>query len=110
MTQRDGATPDEIMARLAQSRAEILRLLESPAREEHEAEPVRDAPVGEFPRSRTMRALLSGRGLSAIGAVVGGLVLARPALLWRLIRLLPRSAVARMLLSRALKAMRAEHK
>jgi hypothetical protein len=109
MTQRDGATRDEIMAKLAESRAEIQRLLDPPPREEREAGPARDAPAGEFPRSRTMRALLSGRGLSAVGAVVGGLVLARPALLWRLVRLLPTSAVARMLLLRAISAMRAKH-
>jgi hypothetical protein len=108
MEQWNGATRDEILARLAQSRAEIRRILDPPSDEAREADPARNASAGEFPRSRTMRALLSGRGLGAVGAVVGGLILARPALAWRIIRLLPTSAVARMLLLRAISAMRAK--
>lgn len=108
MTKRDAATRDEIMARLAESRAEIKRLLDPPHRGAHDAGATPGGPDGEFPRSRTMRALLSGKGLSAVGAVIGGLILARPALLWRLIRLLPTGAVARMLLLRAITALRAK--
>jgi hypothetical protein len=109
MTQRSGATRDEILARLARSRAEIRRLLDPPPHEAHEADSAaQSAAAGEFPRSRTMRTLLSGRGLGAVGAVIGGLILARPALAWRLIRLLPTGALARMLLSRAITAMRAK--
>src|SRR5271165_2484848 len=107
MTQRNGATREEILARLAQSRAEIRRLLDPPPHAAHAAGPTLSAADGEFPRSRVMRTLLSGRGLGAVGAVVGGLILARPALAWRLIRLLPTSAVARALLLRAISAMRA---
>jgi hypothetical protein len=97
------AVRDAIIARLALSRAEISHVLE-PA-----PDASGDAPAGSsdgFPRSRTMQALLSGRGLGAVGAMAGGLLLARPALAWRLIRLLPASAVARMLLARAVGAMR----
>jgi hypothetical protein len=108
MTQQNDATRDEILARLAQSRTEIRRLLDPPPHDAREAGPTQSGAAGEFPRSRTMKALLSGRGLSAVGAVVGGLILARPALAWRLIRLLPTRAVARMLLLRAITAMRAK--
>jgi len=100
------AERDEILARLAQSRAEIRRVLEPPPIEPAEARAV--ARGGEFPRSRTMRMLMSGRGLGVAGAVLAGLLVARPALAWRLIRLLPTGALARMLILRAIGAMRAK--
>ena len=55
---------------------------------------------GKFPRSRTMQLLASSRGLGAVGAVVVGLLSARPGLAWRLIRLLPTRALARSFLLR----------
>ena len=61
--------------------------------------------LGGFPRSRTMQALMSGRGLGAIGAIASGLVLTRPALAWRLIRLLPTGAVARVILARIMRSV-----
>jgi hypothetical protein len=105
--QQDDAAREEISARLAQSRAEIRRLLEPPHKESPAAATPSGAP-GEFPRSRTMQILTSGRGLGAVGALLGGLLIARPALAWRLIRLLPTSALARMFLARAISAMRAK--
>ena len=54
-----------------------------------------------------MQLLMSGRGLGTVGAVVAGLLLARPALALRLLRMLPAGAVARMVMARALGAMRA---
>jgi hypothetical protein len=53
-----------------------------------------------------MKALLSGRGLGTLGAAVAGLLIARPALALRLLRMVPAGAVARMLLIRAVSAMR----
>jgi hypothetical protein len=53
-----------------------------------------------------MRALMSGRGIGAIGAMAGGLLLARPRVAWRLLRLLPTGAVARMVMGRVVGAMR----
>jgi hypothetical protein len=107
MTAGERARRDEIMARLQESRAEISRLLE-PQREtgadgEH---PAPSGAPGAFPRSRTMRALMSGRGIGAIGAVAGGLLLARPRLAWRLIRLLPAGAVTRALMARVMGGLR----
>jgi hypothetical protein len=107
--QQDAAARDAILARLAQSRAEIRRLLEPPVADA-DAGPVPSGSPGRFPRSRTIQALMSGRGLGAIGAVAGGLVLARPALAWRLIRLLPTSAVARMILARIVRSVGAAAK
>lgn len=102
--QQDAAARDAILARLAQSRAEIRRLLEPPVADA-DAGPAPSGSPGRFPRSRTMHALMSGRGLGAIGAVASGLVLARPALAWRLVRLLPTSALARMILARVVRSV-----
>jgi hypothetical protein len=104
VAQQDPAARDAILARLAQSRAQIRRLLEPPVADA-QAGPAPSGSPGGFPRSRTMRALMSGRGLGAMGAIASGLVLARPALAWRLIRLLPTSAVARMVVARIVRSV-----
>lgn len=99
----------ETLARLAESRAEIRRVLEPPPRPAAAAngESFAESVGGPgFPRSRTMKLLLSGRGLGTVGAVVGGLLLARPALALRLLRVLPTGAVARMLVVKAVSALR----
>lgn len=107
MKASDIAARDAITARLAQSRAEISRLLEPPPPgEAGESAPREDSIFGGFPRSRTMRALMTGRGLGAVGALAGGLLLARPALAWRLIRLLPTSAVTRLIVARVMSSLR----
>jgi hypothetical protein len=100
---RDEAERNAILARLAETRAEIKRLLEPRAEEEGEAEA--EDGIG-FPRSRTMRALLSSRGLGAVGATAAGLVLARPGLAWKLIRMVPADALLRVALARFLGGMR----
>jgi hypothetical protein len=100
---RDAAERNAILARLAESRAEIKRLLEPRQGEEGEARA--EGGLG-FPRSRTMRALMSGRGLGAVGATAAGLFMARPALAWKLIRMLPAGALLRMGLARVLGGMR----
>ncbi len=111
----DAASRQEILTKMAQSRAEIRRLLEPPPRgARHDgyqgADPAgRDHPAGTFPRSRTMRLLLSGRGIGTAGAVVGGLLMARPALAFKLLRMLPTGAVARMLMIKAVTALRSRH-
>jgi hypothetical protein len=88
-----------ILARLAESRTEIKRLLEPRA---EEADATGTTNGAAFPRSRTMRALLSGRGLGAVGATAAGLIMARPALAWRLIRMVPAGPLLRMGLARIL--------
>jgi hypothetical protein len=106
---RNDAARQEVLAKLAQSRAEIRRLLEPPRDGAPGAGPTPSGATGEFPRSRTMQMLMSGRGLGTVGAILGGLLIARPALALRLVRMLPIGAVARVLLLRAIAGMRAKH-
>lgn len=96
MTDPEAAARSVILSKLAQSRAELRQALD-PVSETGEASA---DSRGAFPRSRTMRALMSSRGLSAIGAIVGGIFIARPAIALRLLRLLPASAISRALIGR----------
>jgi hypothetical protein len=41
-----------------------------------------------------------------VGALAGGLLLARPRMAWRLLRMLPTGAVTRMVIGRVMGAMR----
>jgi len=106
MAHRDAATLAEIRTRLAVSRDELRRLLDPP-RNEGDGAPGDYA--GGFPRSRTMQLLMSGRGIGTLGALAAGLLMARPALALRLLRMLPASALARMILTRTFSALRAKH-
>jgi hypothetical protein len=101
---KDAAARSLLLAKLAQSRAEMRALLDPP-RAEPGAAPA-GARRSEFPRSRTMQALLSSRGLGAAGAVIGGLLIARPALALRLLRMVPAGAVGKMLLVKAMEAFK----
>jgi len=106
MTDRDAPAQAEILARLAVSRAEISRLLDPPRVEAGEAAHPGHPGGGVFPRSRTLQMLMGGRGLGVMGALAGGLFIARPGLALRLLRLLPTGAVARMLVAKSLGALR----
>jgi len=99
----------ETLAKLAESRQELRRLLEPQRQESAGSGPVPPDVTGAFPRSRTMQMLMSGRGLGAVGAIVAGLFVARPTLALRLLRMLPAGAVARTLALRAFTALRAKH-
>jgi hypothetical protein len=95
-----------VRARMAHSRAELRTLLDPPPGE-YNADGATAANGGSgFPRSRTMQMLLSSRGLGTLGALAGGLLIARPALALRLLRFVPASAVAKMLLAKAVSALR----
>lgn len=96
-----------LIAKLQASREEIRQLLDPPPPEAGEAPA--DPEDTAFPRSRTMRALLSSKGLGAIGAMAGGLLIARPSLALRLLRLVPASAVGKMLVAKAVTAMREKY-
>ena len=105
MADRDAAARNLIRTRLAQSREELRTILYPPPGESGEGA----APVngrGGFPRSRTMQMLMSSRGLGTLGALAGGLLIARPALALRLLRLVPAGSVAKMLMARAMGALR----
>ncbi len=97
----------ETLAHMARSRAQIRRLLEPPQHPAGSDQGAADGARG-FPRSRTMKLLLSGRGVGTVGAVVGGLIMARPALAIRLLRMIPTGAIARMLLVKGISALRAK--
>jgi hypothetical protein len=102
MADRDAAAIDLIRHRLALSREELRRVLDPPATQDG-GEAGLNGRAG-FPRSRTMQMLMSGRGLGTLGALAGGLLIARPALALRLLRLVPASAVGKMLLRKAMGA------
>jgi hypothetical protein len=107
MTGVDNARRDATLARLAASRAEIRRVLEPPRRVSPGDGPDSgDVGLGPFPRSRTMKMLLSTRGAGTLGAVACGLFVARPQLALRLLRMLPAGAIGRMLLVKAISALR----
>ena len=101
------AAREETLARLAASRAEIRRLLEPPPRVSAGDGPDGGAPgSGAFPRSRTMKMLLSARGAGTLGVAVCSLAVARPQLALRLLRMLPTGAIGRILLVKAIAALR----
>jgi hypothetical protein len=77
----------------------IRHLLEPPPDGGKGAHPDPSGAPGGFPRSRTMRMLMSSKALGAMGATAAGLFVARPGLAFKLIRALP---IARLILSRVL--------
>ncbi len=108
MTHQDDAARAEILARLTVSREELRRVLDrtrAPPDAGGSAPGNRPGPGG-FPRSRTMQMLMSGRGLGTLGAAAAGLLIARPGLALRLLRILPASAIAKTLLIRTIAALR----
>jgi len=106
MRDRDDAARAEILARLAASREELRRALDPPRNESDAGGSKPGDRPGGFPRSRTMQALMSGRGLGTLGAAAAGLLIARPGLALRLLRILPAGAVAKTFLLRAFAALR----
>jgi hypothetical protein len=106
MTDRDEAARAEILARLAASREELRRALDPPRNESDAGGSKHSDHSGGFPRSRTMQMLMSGRGLGTLGAAAAGLLIARPALALRLLRMLPAGAVAKTILLRVVAALR----
>lgn len=110
MTDKEAANRAEILARLDASREEIRRVLDPPPREEAvDPGTAQHSSGSDFPRSRTMQMFTSRRGLGTLGAVAAGLLIARPALAMRLLRMLPASAIAKTLLLRAVGMLRAKH-
>jgi|SRR5882757_10318618 len=100
---------NDTLTKLAKSRAEIRRFLDPPRPTPGpEPDTAEAAAADAFPRSRTMKLLMSGRGVGTVGAVVGGLLMARPALAFRLLRMLPTRAIARILVVNAISALRSK--
>jgi hypothetical protein len=109
MADRDEAARAAILARLAASREELRSILDPPRKEANGEGGAAPGEHGDFPRSRTMQLLLSGRGLGTLGAAAAGLLVARPTLALRLLRILPASAIGKMILARAMTALRSKH-
>lgn len=87
--------------RLAQSRLALEQLLGTRRGAAQDG-----ASHAGFPRSHTMRALFFGRGWSALAAVACGLLISRPAMGLRLLRLLPLGTISRMFIARYLHSRR----
>jgi hypothetical protein len=105
MTADSEAARAQILARLAVSREE-LRIVFEPPQGQANADGSTAARQDGFPRSRTIQMLMSGRGVGTLGALAAGLIVARPALALRLLRMLPASAIGRSLLLKAFNALR----
>jgi hypothetical protein len=106
MMDRDATARSQIHAKLVQSREELRRILDPPPGEYGNG--LAAGQAAGFPRSRTMQMLMSGRGLGTLGALAGGLLIARPALALRLLRYMPASSVAKMIMARAIGALKAK--
>ena len=72
------------------------KLRESRSEFQHLFEPD-DPRSGEFPRSKTMRLLLSGRGAALLAAAAGAVLIMRPSLAKRAARILPVGTLLRSL-------------
>jgi len=107
MTDRDAAARNLIRTRLAQSREQLRSILYPPPGGYGEGATPGNG-LGGFPRSRTMQMIMSSRGLGTLGALAGGLLIARPALALRLLRLVPASSVAKMLMVKAVSALKSK--
>jgi hypothetical protein len=100
MTDQDAEKRNQVLARLALSRGEYRTILD-PAHD-HPEDGKTSASLANFPRSRTMRTILSKRGLRTLGAVVAAVFLMRPKLALKVWRMLPARVVKRLLIGRAL--------
>jgi hypothetical protein len=108
MVDRDAHAKSLIHAKLVQSREELRSILGPLPGEYGNGGQAPGQARGGFPRSRTMQMLLSGRGLGTLGALAGGLLIARPALALRLLKFVPASAVAKMIMARAVGALKSK--
>jgi len=108
MMDRDAAARSQIHAKLVQSREELRAILDPPLGDYGDGGQAPGHARAEFPRSRTMQMLMSGRGMGTLGALAGGLLIARPALALRLLRFVPVSSVAKILMARAIGALKSK--
>jgi hypothetical protein len=104
MANNDADARNLVYMKLAQTREELRAILDPPPM--HAGDGRVPGAASGFPRSRTMQMLMSSRGLGTLGALAGGLLIARPALALRLLRLVPASAVAKMVMARAVGALK----
>jgi hypothetical protein len=96
-----------VLLKLAQSREELRQVLDPPPPPQADGAEGEPGRSGDFPRSRTMQMLMSGKGLGTLGALASGLLIARPALALKVLRLVPAGTVGKMLLAKGIAALRA---
>jgi hypothetical protein len=108
MVDRDAQAKSLIHAKLVQSREELRSILDPPPGEHRNGGQAPGPGHAGFPRSHTMQMLMSGRGLGTLGALAGGLLIARPALALRLLKFVPASAVAKIIMARAVDALKSK--
>jgi hypothetical protein len=106
MANHDAAARNLVHTKLSQTREELRTILDPPPGTPGDGHVPGGAPG--FPRSRTMQMLMSSGGLGTLGALAGGLLIARPALALRLLRLVPASAVAKLVMAKALGALKSK--
>jgi hypothetical protein len=99
-TPDDGGAEAEIVNRLSLSRAELREILDPQRDDSVRGENGGVRKNGAFPRSRTMRMLLTSRAAGTVAALGAGLLISRPAIVWRLLRMIPAGAIARMTILR----------
>jgi hypothetical protein len=108
MMDRDAGARSQIHAKLVHSREELSAILDPAPGDYGDGHGAQRQAGAEFPRSRTMQMLMSGRGLGTLGALAGGLLIARPALALRLLRFVPAGSVAKILMARAIGALKSK--
>lgn len=100
MQGEQGKDRAQTMERMARSRAKLRALLDPDEPASAGSSGGGSGAPGRFPRSRTMKLLTSRHGAGTAAALGAGLLLSRPAMALRLLRMIPLGAVARMLLLR----------
>jgi hypothetical protein len=98
----DADRRNELEARLAETRRELVDLFGSGGGQRGpetgaDSREGRQRRQSGFPRSGTMRLLLSSRGLGALAVAACGLLVSRPALALRVLRLVPLGTFARIM-------------
>ena len=98
----DPQTPPPVepaSVRLARSRAELQELFEPEASAKPGGDTRAGRKQGTFPRSRTMKLLTKGSGAGGLAVMALALFATSPAKAMRLLRLLPMSAITKILVA-----------
>ncbi|MBC7984088.1 MAG: hypothetical protein H7Y02_09565 [Candidatus Obscuribacterales bacterium] len=89
----------ETSRKISASREQLRQLLEG---QRTEVDPDANSSFNEFPRSKTLRFLRSNSAIGVAAAIAGGILLMKPGLAARAIRLVPVNTLVRMLAVRLL--------
>jgi hypothetical protein len=100
MNAMDDDAEADIVQKLAESRSQLREILDPLRKPAAAGGPAGARGSHGFPRSRTMRMLMSSRTVGTIAAVGAGLLISRPGIVWRVLRMIPAGAIARMTILR----------